>query len=60
MATWIECEVFDNKEANAHIDRWQSAKCSNCGTYHTTPYMYYFKKFKFCPNCGAAMREVEK
>ena len=28
-------------------------KCSVCGEY----YWQYFKKFNFCPNCGADMRE---
>ena len=27
-------------------------KCSVCGEY----YWQYFKKFSFCPNCGADMR----
>ena len=27
-------------------------KCSVCGEY----YWQYFKKFNFCPNCGADMR----
>lgn len=41
------------------IDEWQSARCSVCGKYHTTPYMYYFDSFSFCPNCGADMRGDE-
>lgn len=52
---WIEKEVFDN--SSAVIDEWQSAKCSACGLYHTTPYMYYFDNFNFCPNCGARMED---
>lgn len=28
-------------------------KCSVCGEY----YWQYFKKFNFCPNCGALMEE---
>ena len=55
MAKWIECKVFHNKEVKAHIDEWQSAKCSRCGLYHTTPYLYYFKDYKYCPNCGCEM-----
>ena len=31
------------------------AKCSVCGEY----YWRYFKKFNFCPNCGADMRGEE-
>lgn len=30
-------------------------KCSVCGEY----YWQYFKKFSFCPNCGADMRKAE-
>lgn len=41
------------------IDAWQSARCSVCGLYHTTPYMYYFTDFNFCPSCGARMERVE-
>lgn len=43
--------------SNCRIDEWQSARCSVCGRYHTTPYMYYFTGFKYCPNCGAVMEE---
>ena len=47
---WIEKEVSD-----AVIDEWQSARCSVCKKYHTTPYMYYFDNYNYCPNCGAKM-----
>lgn len=46
---WEEREVSSDNV----IDEWQSARCSVCGKYHTTPYMYYFDKFSFCPNCGS-------
>lgn len=46
--------------------KWQDAvqscndsphvKCSVCGEY----YWQYFKKFNFCPNCGAYMRKVQE
>ena len=49
---WEERKVSSEKV----IDEWQSARCSVCGKYHTTPYMYYFDSFSFCPNCGADMR----
>ena len=49
---WEEREVLSKKV----IEEWQSARCSVCGRYHTTPYMYYFDNFSFCPNCGADMR----
>ena len=47
---WTEEETSENT-----IDEWQSAKCTNCGKYHTTPYLYYFNDYKFCPHCGAKM-----
>lgn len=50
---WIEKEVCDDSKV---ITEWQSARCSNCGLYHTTPYMYYFDNYKYCPNCGADNR----
>lgn len=50
---WEDQEVVENKKI---IEEWQSAKCSVCGKYHTTPYMYYFDDFNYCPNCGADMR----
>lgn len=50
---WLEKEVYSEKV----IDEWQSAKCSKCERYHTTPYMYSFKEYEFCPHCGARMKE---
>ena len=52
---WMEKKVVDYEETT--IDQWQSARCSVCDRYHTTPYMYYFDDFNFCPNCGADMRK---
>ena len=40
---------------NCRIDEWQSARCSACGRYHTTPYLYYFTDYQYCPCCGAVM-----
>ena len=48
---WMEREVLEDTV----INEWQSARCSKCGKYHTTPYMYYFDDFNYCPNCGAKM-----
>ena len=54
MAKWIEKEIFHNDDKTP-IEDWQSAKCSNCGLYHTTPYQYYFKDYEYCPYCGEKM-----
>ena len=50
---WEEIEVVHIEETV--IDEWQSACCSVCGKYHTTPYMYYFNDYEYCPSCGAKM-----
>lgn len=50
---WLEKGIIHKNEADTVIEEWQSAKCSACGKYHTTPYMYYFNDFSYCPNCGA-------
>lgn len=52
---WQEKETFNNEDSI--IEHWQSARCSMCEKYHTTPYMYYFNDYNFCPNCGADMRK---
>ena len=51
---WVERNVMQDRR-DAKIPEWQSAKCSVCGKYHTTPYMYYFTNYDYCPNCGCAM-----
>ena len=53
---WIEKQVIDGKI----IEQWQSAKCSKCGKYHTTPYMYFFDNYAFCPACGAKMEASDE
>lgn len=50
---WDERKVFDTEDSD--IAEMQSAKCSACGKYHTTPYLYFFDNFNYCPNCGARM-----
>lgn len=55
VGEWLEKEVNSDKV----IEEWQSARCSVCDKYHTTPYMYYFDNYKFCPNCGARMEASE-
>lgn len=54
---WLEKEVIHkDDEVGSVIEEWQCARCSVCGKYHTTPHMYYFAAFPFCPMCGADMR----
>lgn len=48
---WIKRQTNTLTEAEL-----QSALCSECGRWHTTPYIYRFCKYNFCPNCGAYMR----
>ena len=56
---WEEREIFCVADDNPIITEWQSARCSKCNKYHTTPYMYYFSNYNFCPNCGAQMKGVD-
>ena len=55
---WEE-ETVDSYEENAVIADWQSARCSVCKRYLTTPYMYYFEHYDYCPNCSAKMSAKE-
>lgn len=50
---WIGKKVADDIK----LPQMQEAKCSVCGRYLSTPYMYYWTKYNYCPNCGADMRE---
>ena len=50
---WTEQHV--DYASDCAIDEIQTLKCSVCGLYHTTPYMYYVTHYKYCPNCGAKM-----
>ena len=49
--TWVEKDV----SAVRLGDQVQSARCSSCGRYHTTPYLYSFNEYPYCPWCGAKM-----
>lgn len=51
---WIERDVWVDEQKV--VQMWQSAKCSVCGRYHTTPYVYYFDEYEFCPHCGTKMK----
>lgn len=57
---WEECEIVQEDGDYKIIEEWQSARCSVCGKYHTTPYMYHFDHFNYCPNCGARMEGKEE
>ena len=56
---WEEKETFSVVDNNPIIERWQSARCSMCERYHTTPYMYYFNDYNYCPYCGARMKGAD-
>ena len=47
---WIERQVAFTKDCG--IEEMQSAKCSACGRYLTTPYHYSFYDYPYCPMCG--------
>lgn len=51
---WIEKETFHDENADV-ISEWQSARCSVCNKYYTTPYLYCFTDYEYCPHCGARM-----
>ena len=51
---WLEREVIQDRR-DARIPEWQQERCSVCGKWHTTPYMYCFHYYAYCPNCGARM-----
>ncbi len=57
MAEWLERQVVPVRKSG--IEEVQVAKCPYCQRYHTTPYMYYFTEYKFCPNCGEKIGETE-
>lgn len=53
---WVDKGTITDEKAEV-ITEWQSARCTCCNKYHTTPYLYYFDNFAYCPNCGAKMDE---
>ena len=50
---WEERRVIQD----ARIQELQYERCSVCGKYHTTPYLYNITDYAYCPHCGAAMEE---
>ena len=59
IGTWLERKTFDDPRGK-YITQWQSAKCSVCGKYHTTPYLYHFYWHDYCPSCGAKMEAINE
>lgn len=55
MSAWLDREIVSVKESG--IEEVQIAKCPFCQKYLTTPYMYYFTEFPFCPSCGERIVE---
>lgn len=53
-AEWTEKKIFTDDR-----HEYQSARCSACKLYHTTPFTYSFDEFKYCPHCGARMGKAE-
>lgn len=48
---WIEKEICETRRK----EEMQVAKCSNCKKYLTTPHIYSFNHYNYCPHCGAKM-----
>ena len=46
---WLERVVLSMSDASLEL---QSCKCPYCKKYLTTPYMYYFTSYPYCPSCG--------
>lgn len=57
VGEWKQKEIINLEDTT--IEQMQSACCSICGKYHTTPFSYYFTEYNYCPSCGAKM-EVNK
>lgn len=55
---WEEQTVI-YKDEEPYDAEMQSAKCSLCEKYLTTPFLYYFNEYAYCPNCGAKMDEED-
>ena len=53
VGKWEQKEIINLDDTT--IEQMQSACCSVCGKYHTTPYSYYFSEYNYCPSCGARL-----
>jgi hypothetical protein len=58
MSEWLERQISHVRKCG--IEEVQVAKCPYCQRYHTTPYMYYFTEYPYCPQCGKRIKEAEK
>ncbi len=58
MSEWLERGVVPVSQSG--IEEVQTAKCPYCQRWHTTPYMYYFTEYNFCPWCGEKMKKEEE
>ena len=58
MAEWLEKEVYSVEESG--VKELQSCRCPHCGKILTTPYMYYFTDYPYCPSCGKRVTETIK
>ena len=57
VGEWEQKEIINLEDTT--IEQVQSAYCSVCGMYHTTPFSYYFTEYNYCPSCGARMKGAE-
>lgn len=58
MTEWLEKEVYSVEESG--VEELQSCRCPHCRKIMTTPYMYYFKEYPYCPSCGELIRGKKK
>ena len=54
-AEWEQIQVFE--VVGTTIDRLQSTYCPVCHRYLTTPYVYSYNHYEYCPNCGTKMNK---
>lgn len=53
VGKWEQLHIYRIEDTT--IDTLQSTYCPICHRYHTTPYIYSFNHYDYCPNCGAKM-----
>ena len=52
IGRWVDTESDEFEHHHVY-------QCSNCKQYELIEYPKYVSRFKYCPNCGAKMQEVE-